>query len=247
MAFKKIKRKIKLGVNIDHAATLRQVRGGTTSYPNLKSVAKEAVKGGATQITIHLREDRRHIQDFDVKELCADRPAFINLEIAANEEMVRIAKKNRPDWVCFVPEKRAELTTEGGLNVVKIKNQLRKWIDKLQGDGIEISMFIEPQLEQVVASYWVGADAIELHTGKWVLLKGDAKKREWNRLCEAAHLANDLGMRVHAGHGLDFEHCKLIRSMPHLVEVNVGHFLICESLNEGLKVATQKLAKKLQL
>lgn len=224
---------IKLGVNIDHIATLREVRKGMTRYPDLHQMALLAMRSGGDQITIHLREDRRHIQDQDVKKLCHDRALKINLEMAATEEMVRIAKKNKPDWVCFVPEKREELTTEGGLNVAGIFSRLEKYVGRLQSGGIEISMFIEPDLKQVEASFRVGADAVEFHTGKWVLLKGPAKNKEWKRLVEAAKRAHQLGLRVHAGHGLDYKHSKVIKKLPHLVEVNIGHFLVCESLQSG--------------
>ncbi|MBX3040264.1 MAG: pyridoxine 5'-phosphate synthase [Bdellovibrionaceae bacterium] len=238
--------KIRLGVNIDHVATLRQVRGGTTSYPDLMHFALEAVRGGAEQITIHLREDRRHIQLADLQLLAKKRPVALNLEMAASEEMLRFAKKYRPDWVCLVPEKRQELTTEGGLDVVKGAKRMSPMIEKLQRIGIEISMFIEPSREQVLASYEVGADAVEFHTGHWVLLKGDKKKREWKRLCEAAKLAHHLGLGVHAGHGLDPEHTRKIRALPELREVNIGHFLVCDALNEGLRKSVRRLKDVLE-
>lgn len=238
--------KIRLGVNIDHVATLRQARGGTTSYPDLMHFAREAVRGGAEQITIHLREDRRHIQLADLRALAQKRPAALNLEMAASEEMLRLAKKYRPDWVCLVPEKRQELTTEGGLDVARGAKKMAPMIEKLQRIGIEISMFIEPSREQVLASYEVGADAVEFHTGHWVLLKGERKKREWKRLCEAAKLAHHLGLGVHAGHGLDPEHTRKIRSLPELREVNIGHFLVCDALNEGLRRSVRRLKDVLE-
>lgn len=239
-------RKIRLGVNIDHAATLRQVRGGTTAYPDILNIALLSVKGGAEQITIHLREDRRHIQESDLAILAKKCPVPLNLEMAADDKMVNIAKKYKPDWVCFVPEKRQELTTEGGLDVKKSKNKISKMIDKLQTLGIEISMFIEPSLEQVRASYEVGADAVEFHTGKWVHLTGKAKQREFARLREAAEMAHFLGMSVHAGHGLDYKTTKEIKSLPHLEEVNIGHSIICYSLEDGIKTVVQKFAKILK-
>lgn len=236
-----MKKKIRLGVNVDHVATLRQVRGGTTDYPNILQMVKEAVRGGAQQITIHLREDRRHIQLEDLKLLSKKCPVLLNLEMGANPQMVRYAKKYRPDWVCLVPEKRAELTTEGGLNVVKYFKTMEPMIEKLQRMGIEISLFIEPSLEQVDAAHRIGADAVEFHTGRWVLLKGPAKKREWLRLCAAAEAAHELGIGVHAGHGLDYAHTKLIKKMPYLREVNIGHSLICYALEVGLRKAVQKM------
>ncbi len=238
--------RIRLGVNIDHVATLRQVRGGTTAYPDLMHFAREAVKGGAEQITIHLREDRRHIQLADLQMISKKRPAALNLEMAASEEMLRFARKYRPDWVCLVPEKRRELTTEGGLDVVKGAKKMAPMIEKLQRIGVEISMFIEPSREQVLASYEVGADAVEFHTGHWVLLTGDRKKREWKRLCEAARLAHHLGLGVHAGHGLDTEHTRKIRSLPELREVNIGHFLVCDALRDGLENSVRRLKDVLE-
>ena len=238
-----MKNKIRLGVNVDHVATLRQVRGGTTSYPSLLDMVKKSVKGGAGQITIHLREDRRHIQLDDLKTLSKWCPVPLNLEMAATSQMVSYARKYRPSWVCFVPEKRAELTTEGGLDVKKSFNKLMPMVEKLQRIGIEISMFIEPSIVQVEASYEVGADAVELHTGKWVLLKGAAKEKEWKRLCDAAEWANYLGMNVHAGHGLDYEHSRLINKLPYLKEVNIGHSLVCYALEEGLESSVRKMRK----
>lgn len=236
-----MKRKIRLGVNIDHAATLRQVRGGKTPYPDLVQIAKIAVKGGAEQITVHLREDRRHIQESDVRALTELRPVPINLEMAATGEMLKKALKYKPDWACFVPEKREELTTEGGLNVRKMESLIGRQVEKLQRIGIEISMFIEPSLEQVEASHRIGAEAVEFHTGHWVLLTGRARAKEWQRLAMAAELAHDLGMKVHAGHGLDFATTREICRLPHLEEVNIGHSLICYSLEMGLEKAVRRM------
>ena len=241
-----MKHKIRLGVNVDHVATLRQVRGGTTAYPSVLDMVKRSVKGGAKQITIHLREDRRHIQLEDLKILSKSCPVPLNLEMAATAQMVSFAKKYRPDWVCFVPEKRQELTTEGGLNVKKGFKTLAPMVEKLQRIGIEISMFIEPSMEQVEASYEVGADAIELHTGKWVQLTGARKAKEWKRLVEAAEWANYLGLNVHAGHGLDYHHSKLINKLPHLREVNIGHSLVCYALEDGLEASVRKMRKILK-
>lgn len=233
--------KIRLGVNVDHVATLRQVRGGTTPYPDLLHLVKTAVRGGADQITIHLREDRRHIQLHDVVTLSKHRPVPLNLEMAVNDEMARVARRYRPDWVCLVPEKRAELTTEGGLDVVKAKTKIAALAEKLQRIGIEISTFIEPSREQVMASFDAGADAVEFHTGHWVLLKGAKKEREWKRLKEAAVLAHELGLGVHAGHGLDYEHARKIRALPFLAEVNIGHSLVCYALEDGLEKSVRRM------
>ncbi len=237
---------IRLGVNIDHAATLRQVRGGETPYPNLVQLTEICKKAGADQITIHLREDRRHIQLADLKELSQKCPLLLNLEMAADDQMVSFAKKYKPDWVCFVPEKRQELTTEGGLDVLKIEKKISAQVHKLQVIGIETSMFIDPDLKQVYASYEVGADAVEFHTGKWVRLQGAAKQKEWKRLEKAAHLAHSLGLSVHAGHGLDFDSAQEIAGLPHLKELNIGHSLICHSLSLGLEAAVRKMVKTIR-
>lgn len=240
------KQKISLGVNIDHAATLRQVRGNTTSYPDLLQLVKLIKSGGGRQITIHLREDRRHIQDSDVVHLCKKSPLPINLEMAVSEEMLNIALKNKPAWVCFVPEKREELTTEGGLNVVKVFSDIQRMTATLNSKKIKSSYFIEPSLEQVEASAAAGAHAVEFHTGHWVLSKGAEKKRIWKQMVAAAELAAAKNVRVHAGHGLDYEHCLLIRKLPHLQEVNIGHSIICYSLELGIKKATKEIIRHLK-
>lgn len=238
----KKRKHIRLGVNIDHAATLRQVRGGTTAYPDLMNIASLAISGGADQITIHLREDRRHIQDADLELLARECPVPLNLEMACSEKMLKIALKNRPDWVCFVPEKRQELTTEGGLDVVRMKSKLQGMVEKLQEKGIESSMFIAPDLKQVKASFEAGADAIEFHTGHWVLWsqQGQKKKaeKEWNRMFEASQYAASMGLRVHAGHGLDFFTTQEVLELPFLEEVNIGHSIICYSLEYGIEKTT---------
>jgi pyridoxine 5-phosphate synthase len=243
---KKIKAKINLGVNIDHAATLRQVRGGTTNYPDLLKLTKIVKSSGGHQITIHLREDRRHIQDADVVLLCKKSKLPINLEIAVSDEMLKVALKNKPKWVCLVPEKREELTTEGGLNVIKVFEKIKNITADLQQAGIKVSFFIEPNLEQVKASAMAGADAVEFHTGHWVLSKGKKKDLLWKSLQRSALKTNELNMRVHAGHGLDYEHAQLIKSLPFLKEVNIGHSLLCYSIEDGLKKATEKMLKKLK-
>jgi pyridoxine 5-phosphate synthase len=238
-----VARKIRLGVNIDHAATLRQVRGGKTSYPSLLEITHQAVLGGADQITIHLREDRRHIQESDLKILSESCPVLLNLEMACTDEMLKKALIYRPDWVCYVPEKRQELTTEGGLNVVKMKRQLGRQVDRLLAKGIESSMFIEPRIEQVKASFEIGADAIEFHTGHWVLLQGKRKEKEFQRLREASQYAASLGLGVHAGHGLDYVTAFEIREIPELEEVNIGHSIICYSLEVGIRQVVSHFKK----
>lgn len=240
-------KKINLGVNLDHVATLRQVRGGTTPYPDMRKVLKQAVKGGADQITIHLREDRRHIQEQDLALYSKICPVSLNLEMAGTQEMLRLALKYKPDWVCFVPEKRQELTTEGGLNVRNHLARYRNYVKSLKSRSIKTSMFIDPSLQQVKASYAAGAEAIELHTGKWVRLKGDKRRREWERLKKAANKAHELGLLVHAGHGLDFKTARAVKRLPHLKELNIGHFLICESLNQGLEKAVRDMTRCMRL
>lgn len=239
-------KKILLGVNIDHAATLKQVRGGVTKYPSLMNLVKLAKLGGAEQITIHLREDRRHIQDADVELLCKQSLLPINLELAVSDKILKIALKNKPKWACFVPEKRAELTTEGGLDIEKCADKIKKMTALLKKNKIKVSFFIEPSLKQVELSALSGADAIEFHTGHWVLATGQKKKVLWQKLNEAAGWANHLGLRVHAGHGLDYQHAKIIKKLSHLKEVNIGHSLICYSLESGLKSVVQKMKKALR-
>jgi pyridoxine 5-phosphate synthase len=236
-----MKKNIKLGVNIDHAATLRKVRGNLTVYPNLISLIKLIKKAGGDQITIHLREDRRHIQDSDVVELCLKSQLPINLEMAVSKEMLKIALKNKPEWVCYVPEKREELTTEGGLNVEKVFDEIKYQTQILKKNNIKCSYFIEPSIKQVIASSSAGADAVEFHTGQWVLSSGEKKKIIWKKLVSAARKAHELGLRVHAGHGLDYIHTKKVKNLPFLAEVNIGHSIICYSLEEGIQSVCKKM------
>ena len=238
-----MRKKIRLGVNIDHAATLRQVRGGTTSYPDLLALTSEIKKAGANQITIHLREDRRHIQDADVVQLCRQSKLPINLEMAVSNEMLKVALKNKPKWVCFVPEKREELTTEGGLDIKKTFSEIKTMTGQLKKAGIKVSFFIEANLEQVKLSAEAGADAIEFHTGHWVLEKGSAKRSSWNRLNKAANYAHQLNLGVHAGHGLDYIHNKEIKKLPYVQELNIGNSIVCYSLIEGVQSVTRKMIK----
>lgn len=238
--------KIRLGVNVDHVATLRQVRKGQTNYPDLLMMVNDAISGGADQITIHLREDQRHIQKSDLVLLAKKCKVDLNLEMAVTPEMVKLANQYKPEWCCFVPEKRQELTTEGGLDVIKNKLKISQAIEKLQSRGVEISLFLDPNLDQVKAAFAIGADAIEFHTGTWVLAQGARKAKEWDKLKRAAVLCHHLGMRVHAGHGLDFVHAKKVKSLPHLKEVNIGHFLVCDALKNGLKKSVQLMTQVLK-
>lgn len=241
-----MKKKIILGVNIDHAATLRKVRGNTTVYPNLLELTESVKKGGGQQITIHLREDRRHIQDSDVILLCQKSKLPINLEMAVSDEMLKIALKNKPAWVCFVPEKREELTTEGGLNIIKVFEQIKEMTEVLHKNKIKVSFFVEANLAQVNAAALAGADAVEFHTGHWVGAESNKKMKFWKNLNQCAVKANELKMRVHAGHGLDYQHAKLIKKLAFLKEVNIGHSLICYSLEHGIKKSVQKMIEKLK-
>lgn len=238
--------KIRLGVNLDHVATLRQVRGGITSYPDILFYVHESIRAGADQITIHLREDRRHIQDKDVQKVIEFSTIPVNLEMAVTEEMTKLALKYKPKYVCLVPEKRQELTTEGGLDVVKKKKQISKLVDKLTQKGIKVSTFIGPDKKQVKASQEVGAFACEFHTGHWVQYGGAKKEKEWMKLIEAAMTCHDLGMNVHAGHGLDYETTQELKSLPFLEEVNIGHFLVCEALRAGMYESIRKMVEILK-
>lgn len=239
----------RLGVNIDHVATLRQLRG--TPYPNLIQAVDASVRGGAEQITIHLREDRRHIQDADVKTLRAhlerayrDR-ILLNLEMSLAPEIVRIALQVRPHWVCLVPEKRQEVTTEGGLDLKRAQSKLKRVIPALQKKGIRVSLFIEPDLQTVQYAHILGADAIELHTGTYAVAaqkgKASAKKRELRRIAEAAALGQRLGLSVHAGHGLDAKNVRDLAFDLGILEFNIGHFLICRAVDVGLERAVREM------
>lgn len=239
-------KKIRLGVNLDHIATMRQVRGNTTPYPDMLLAYNEAIAGGAEQITIHLREDRRHIQEKDLKLYAKQKRVALNLEMGATKEMHGMAIKYRPEWVCLVPEKRKELTTEGGLDVAKLEKTLKPYIASLKAKGIKISLFIAPLKEQVEAAARLNADAIELHTGHWVLYKSKHKAKEWKSLVEAANLSHKLGVNVHAGHGLDIPHTEKICQLPHLQELNIGHAIICESLFIGLKKSVRNYKKAIK-
>ncbi|MCS6837869.1 MAG: pyridoxine 5'-phosphate synthase [Bdellovibrionaceae bacterium] len=232
---------IRLGVNIDHCATLRQVRGGVTPYPNLIECAEWVLQGGGDLITIHLREDRRHIQDHDLFQLVRWRKLPINLELAPQKTMLKIALQAKPDWICFVPEKRRELTTEGGLNLKECQSFFKKHLPLIRSHNIFVSLFIGADLEQVRMSAELGVDAVEFHTGHWVLARGKKKEQEWKALKQAARLAHQLGLSVHAGHGLDYQHAERIRKLPFLEEVNIGHSLVCYALEYGLKEAVRRM------
>jgi len=237
------KHKIRLGVNIDHVATIRNARGGI--HPDPVLAAKLAKKAGADGITAHLREDRRHISDADIFRLKKEVNLPLNLEMAATEEMLQIALKAVPNAVCLVPEKRAELTTEGGLNVIQFEKVLEPIIIKLKKKKIRISLFIDPNLKQISAAKKIGADIVELHTGSYCQAVGKEKEQEFKKIKEAAKYAEEIGLECHAGHGLNFATAKKIAKIPQIVELNIGHFLIGEAIFNGLDAVIKKMRSSL--
>jgi pyridoxine 5-phosphate synthase len=238
--------KIRLGVNIDHVATVRNARG--ESYPSPLRAAILAEECGAHSITIHLREDRRHINDQDLKEIKLKLKIPLNLEIAATNEMLKIAIKHKPDFVCIVPEKRKEITTEGGLNLDYNKIFLKKIVSKLKKNKSRVSLFIEPNIKDIKTSAYLGVDGIEFHTGKICNLinKNQKFKSELLKLNKAVNYAIGLGLDVHAGHGLTYESAKIIRKIKKIKEFNIGHFLIGEAIYIGLPEVIKKFQKILK-
>jgi pyridoxine 5-phosphate synthase len=236
-------KKKRLGVNIDHVATIRNARG--ENYPNPLRAALVAQKSGAHSITIHLREDRRHIRDLDLIKIKKKLSIPINLEIAPTREMLRIALKNKPKFVCIVPEKRKEITTEGGLNLKKNKIFLKEMIRKLKKKEIRVSLFIEPAIKDVKMAFSLNADCVELHTGDFCnsLNKKKAISNAYKKLRVCAELGKKYGLEVHAGHGLTFESAKIIRKIKDISEFNIGHFLVAESLFISMKSCIKKFKK----
>jgi pyridoxine 5-phosphate synthase len=230
---------LRLGINIDHVCTLRNARGGT--WPDPVLAAKAARDGGADGITIHLREDRRHIRDADLAPIRAATALPINLEMAATAEMQRIALGYRPHAACIVPEKRSEVTTEGGLDVAGQVDALRPLVRALSGAGIRVSMFIDPDLAQVAASAAIGAGAVELHTGRYCEVAGAARAAELDRLRTAARAVAATGMECHAGHGLSYDTVGPVAAIPEIVELNIGHFLMGAALFDGLAPVVAKM------
>lgn len=239
-----MRKQIRLGVNIDHVATLRNARGGV--HPCPIAAAKLAKKAGADGITAHLREDRRHIRDADIIAIKKEIKLPLNFEMAATDEMLKIALKVVPHAVCLVPEKRHEITTEGGLDVISNQKKLAEFIKKLHTKKIRVSLFIDANLSQVLAAAKVGADIVEIHTGKYCHQKGNAKKAEFKIIKEVIAYASELGLECHAGHGLDFKTAKEISKIPQIVELNIGHFLIGESIFIGLEAAIKKMKKQIK-
>jgi pyridoxine 5-phosphate synthase len=234
---------IRLGVNVDHVATLRNARGGL--MPDPVRAATAAVAAGADGITAHLREDRRHITDDDIVRLRAEIAVPLNFEMAATEEMLRIALLTRPHAVCLVPERRSERTTEGGLDVAGQHSLLAPVVAKLSDAGVRVSMFIAPDPRQIEASLRVGAPVIEIHTGAWCDALAHGRQveadAEWARIRSGAEFARGAGLEVHAGHGLAYETAETISALPEVMELNIGHFLIYEAVFAGLDSAVRQM------
>ena len=233
-----------LGVNVDHVATLRQAR--RTTYPDPVYAALLAEQSGADSITIHLREDRRHIQDRDVRLCRQEQQKRLNIELAATEEKVGIAIEVRPSDCCLVPERRAEVTTEGGLNVVGQAAALRPVCARLADAGIRVSLFIDPDRAQLDAARRLGVPVVELHTGVYADSRGERRTQELRRIEEAAHHARTIGLTVHAGHGLDYHNVQPIAALEPIVELNIGHSIVARAVIDGMRAAVAEM-KRLML
>ena len=231
----------RLGVNIDHIATVRNARGGT--HPDPVQGALLAAEAGADGITAHLREDRRHIRDEDVRRLMAELPLPLNLEMAVTDEMLAIATELKPHASCLVPEKREEVTTEGGLEVANASGDLAGYVAKLTAAGIRVSLFIDPDVRQVEAAKHVGAPVIELHTGAYCDAPEEEREAQFRRIVEAAAAAEALGIECHAGHGLDYQTAGPVAAIPNIAELNIGHFLIGAAIFTGIIPAISEMKK----
>ena len=233
----------RLGVNIDHIATLRNARG--EHHPDPIYAAEYVKKSGADSITIHLREDRRHIKDFDAKKICSKKNLLVNLEISTNPKVVNIALKIKPDFICIVPENRKEITTEGGLNLRKNQRKIKSIIRLFRNKDIRTSLFINPSLNDILISKNLGADCIEIHTGRFATLVKSKKKikKEFLRIKKCSILANKIGLEVHAGHGLDFKSTKFLSKINEIKEFNIGHFIIGESIFHGFNKVINKFKR----
>ncbi len=232
--------KKRLGVNIDHVATLRNARG--EKHPDPYTVALEVLKSGADSITVHLREDRRHIKDKDLKVLSFNKSIPINLEIASDPIMVKIALKYKPSYICLVPEKRNEITTEGGLNLKKNKNKIKKILEIFNSNSIRTSLFINPSLHDIRLSKILGSKCIEIHTGK---ISNQIKhnkdySKELIKIKKCAFYAKNIGLEVHAGHGMDYKTTKILNRIKQIEEFNIGHFIIGESVTYGISKVVKK-------
>ena len=233
----------RLGVNIDHVATVRNARG--SFHPDPVSIAKHVMQCGAHSVTIHLREDRRHIKDFDVVKICKAKKIITNLEISLNENIIKVALKNKPNFICIVPEKRKEITTEGGLNLSKNFSKIKKTVNKFNSKNTRTSLFINPNIKDIKISKVLNVDCIELHTGKFSDLVKNKKKysNELEKIKKCCKYAKKIGLEVHAGHGLDYKSTAILSKINEIEEFNIGHFIIGESIVHGLKNTIKKIIK----
>jgi pyridoxine 5-phosphate synthase len=238
-----MKHPLRLGVNIDHVATIRNARGG--AQPDPIRAARLAAKAGADGITAHLREDRRHISDTDIVRLTEQIDLPLNFEMAATDEMLEIALRHRPHAACIVPEKRLEVTTEGGLDAAGGRLQLQPYVDAVTEAGIRASLFIDPEPRQLEAAAALGAPVVELHTGSYCHVQGREREAELKRLQEAAALAESLGLECHAGHGLTYDSVGPVAAIPTIAELNIGHFLIGEAIFSGLESAIRRMRARM--
>ena len=233
----------RLGVNIDHVATIRNARG--SFHPDPLSIAKHVMEYGAHSVTIHLREDRRHVNDLDVLKICKNKRIITNLEISLNEDILKIALKNKPNFICIVPEKRKEITTEGGLDLSKNLNKIKNIITKFKKKKIRTSLFIDPNLKDIKIAKKLNVDCIELHTGKISDLVKNKKNyiREYEKIKNCCKLAKEIGIEIHAGHGLDYKTTAILSKIKEIEEFNIGHFIVGESIVHGLKNTIKKFKK----
>jgi pyridoxine 5-phosphate synthase len=236
-----VTRHLRLGVNIDHVATIRNARGG--DHPDPVRAAIAAARAGADGVTAHLREDRRHITDEDIDRLMAEIDLPLNLEMAATEEMLEIALAHRPHAACIVPEKREERTTEGGLDAAGQHNHLAYYVDRLRSANIRVSLFIEPDERQVEAALRLGAPVVEFHTGRYAHVQGEERTAELKRISDCAALAAKNGIEPHAGHGLTFDNVQPVAAIPQLAELNIGHFLVGEAIFTGLDDSVARMRR----
>jgi len=233
----------RLGVNIDHVATVRNARD--SFHPDPLSIANHAMECGAHSITIHLREDRRHIKDLDVVKICNNKKIITNLEISLNEDILKIALKNKPNFICIVPENRKEITTEGGLNLSKNLNKIRKIIKRFKIKKIRTSLFINPDIKDIKIAKELDADCIEIHTGKISDLIKSKKNhiQEYKKIKKCCEVAKKIGLEVHVGHGLDYKSTAILSKLKEIEEFNIGHFIIGESIVHGLKNTIKRFIK----
>lgn len=241
-----------LGVNIDHVATLRQARYAqdyecANAEPCPLDAGQDALAGGADSLTVHVRGDRRHMQDMDAFRIRAEIPLPLNFEMGVTEEMVAIALKLKPDFACLVPESRMEITTEGGLDVVVGFDKIRTAVARLQDAGIKVSLFIDPDLKQIESARETGAEMIELHTGCFANATGYAVEPELQRLINAARLGHDSALQVNAGHGINYTNIKDILKIPHLTELNIGHSIVARALRVGMTTAVREMKELMTL